>query len=277
MHQPSSITDVDIGVIYTYERSFMTPLVSSLACSGDGIAMRLLLVDNCASDDVSEWSRVFERTTILRNDRRLGYAENLNRILAASTARYILLLNTDMLFDPSEQCLAKMVQFMDVHPDCGVSGCRLMHADGCDAHPARRFQTLRTIAARRLGLSRVLSREVKSYLYADRSSDELIECDWLSGCFLMVRREAYQAIGPLDTGFRKYFEDVDYCLRMARGGWRVLLNNQTRCTHLEQRASRRLLSRDAWLHLQSYARFLRKWGFDPARHILPTPQTRRAA
>jgi GT2 family glycosyltransferase len=82
----------------------------------------------------------------------------------------------------------------------------------------------------------------------------------------MVRREAVADVGPLDCRFQKYFEDVDFCLRMARGGWRVLLNGETFGYHLEQRASRKLLSRDGWLHLQSYWKWLRKWGFDPARH-----------
>src|SRR5262249_22491638 len=144
--------DVDIGIIYTHERHFMTPLVASLAQSGRGVAMRLVLVDNASNDGVGEWRNVFRETVVIRNERRLGYAANLNRILEASYARYALLLNTDMYFEPAEQCVAKMVRFMDTHPGCGVSGCGLYHPDGSYGFPARRFQTLRTIAARRLGL-----------------------------------------------------------------------------------------------------------------------------
>src|SRR5438132_4353817 len=135
--------DVDIAIIYTHERQFMTPLVSSLAESGDGVSMRLILVDNASDASVDEWRSVFRETLMLRNRQRLGYAANLNRILEASTARYALLLNTDMYFEPSEQCVAKMVAFMDRNPDCGVSGCRLYHPDGSYGFPARRFQTLR--------------------------------------------------------------------------------------------------------------------------------------
>lgn len=268
--------DVDIGVIYTYEDHFMSPLISSLARSGEEIGMRLILVDNASEHGVAPWSRQFEETLVLRNGERLGYAENLNRILEQSTARYTLLLNTDMVFEPAEQCVAKMVQFMDRHSDCGVSGCRLFHADGSYAWPARRFQSLKTIAARRLGMSRLLAGEVQSYLYADLPQDQLLECDWLSGCFLMVRREAVAAVGSLDCRFRKYFEDVDFCLRMARGGWKVLLNGETFGYHLEQRASRKLLSRDGWLHMQSYWKWLRKWGFDPARHLAAGNRTAAA-
>ena len=92
----------------------------------------------------------------------------------------------------------------------------------------------------------------------------------------MVRRQAALDVGPFDVRFRKYFEDVDFCLRMARGGWRVMMNGATWGYHLEQRASRNLLSGDALLHMQSYARWLAKWGPNPARHI-PAVKTRRRA
>lgn len=268
--------DVDIGVIYTHERQFMTPLISSLAQSGGGITMRLILVDNASNDGVDEWRGVFPGTLVLRNEMRLGYAPNLNRILEGSNARYTLLLNTDMVFDPAEQCLAKMVRFMDEHPDCGVSGCRLYHPDGTYGFPARRFQTLPTIAARRLGLSRFFEQTIDSYLYQEMDRDAVFECDWLSGCFLMVRRRAFDAVGPFDLQFRKYFEDVDFCLRMTCAGWRVMMNGRTFCYHLEQRASRHLFSKDALLHLQSYARWLSKWGVDPRRHISPAARRRAA-
>ncbi len=269
--------DLDIGVIYTHEREFMSPLVGSLAKSGDAVSKRLILVDNASSGGVDEWSGLFERTQVVRNSTRLTYAENLNRILAAGTARYVLLLNTDMLFDPAEQALAKLVRFMDEHPDCGVSGCRLYHRDGSYAWPARRFQTLATIAARRLGLSRLMGGTVAEYLYQDRAPTESFPCEWLSGCLLMVRREAAEQVGGFDCGYAKYFEDVDFCLRMAVRGWSVLMNGGTYAWHFEQRASKRLLSRDALTHGRSYARFLAKWGFDPAAKLRALPPLRRAA
>ncbi len=269
--------DVDIGIIYTHERHFMTPLVTSLAQSGDEIAMRLIIVDNVSADGVEDWRHTFHETLVVRNQERLGYAANLNRILEASDARYVLLLNTDMFFDPAEQCVAKMVRFMDAHPDCGVSGCRLYHPDGTYGFPARRFQTPTTIAARRLGLGKLLGTTIDAYLYREQPPEAVFDCDWLSGCFLMVRRQAVDEVGPLDLQFRKYFEDVDICLRMARAGWRVMMNGATYGYHLEQRASGNLFSKDALIHLQSYARWLAKWGLDPAPQVVPGDRPRAAA
>ena len=150
--------DVDVGVVYTGERDLMPRLLSTLAASAHGVRMRLVLVDNCAPDGADPWQHSVSDTLVLRNGQRLGYAANLNRILAASTARYVLALNTDVYFDPRQQCVAHMVRFMDHEPECGISSCAVYHADAAYAYPARRFQSPAVILARRLGLGKLLSR-----------------------------------------------------------------------------------------------------------------------
>ncbi|HLA86330.1 MAG TPA: glycosyltransferase [Thermoguttaceae bacterium] len=274
---------VDIGVIYTHEDGYMPRLLSSLAEACGPLDARLILVDNASQNGVTPWLKYFPNTTVLRNTQRLHYSANLNRILWASTRPYSLLLNADMYFEQGERCVEKMVDFMQRNPGCGIAGCRLYHEDRAFAFPARRFQTLPIIVARRLHLGRFLRGTLNDYFYREHAEDETWESDWLSGCFLMVRRAAFEEVGGFDEKFLKYFEDVDMCLRMARAGWRVLYNGQTFCYHVEQRASAKLLSNNAMIHLRSYMRWLYKWGFSPARAIPRQPdrvdhkETRRAA
>jgi len=271
-----SSLDLDIGVIYTYERAWMPRLLETMAASGDGLRMRLILVDNASTDGASQWLRYFSSSLVLCNTRRLSYAANLNRILDVSTARYVLLMNTDMYFDPREQCLRRMVDFMDGRPECGIAGCRLYRADGSEARAARRFQTLPLILARRAGMGRVLRRTVDHHFYAEHAPHETWACDWLSGCFLMARREAIRAVGRFDEKYGKYFEDVDICLRMARAGWQVMYHGAASCYHLEGRASKNPLSIDALRHLRAYARWIGKWGMNPER-AAPAIRNRRPA
>jgi GT2 family glycosyltransferase len=269
---------VEIGVVFTHEFQWMPRLLRSMRQSCEGVAAGLILVDNCSDGGVEPWQGYFRNTRVVRNERRLLYAANLNRILRASTARYALLLNTDMFFDPEAQCVSRMVRFMDAHPRCGIAGCGIYHEDGRFAYPARRFQTLPVLMARRLGLGRVMRRTLDRYFYRERSANDTWACDWLSGCFLMVRREAIREVGEFDERFVKYFEDVDMCFRMARAGWEVMYHGGTYCYHLEERASRNVFSRDAWRHLRSYLRWLWKWGFSaPPASPPATPPRRRAA
>jgi N-acetylglucosaminyl-diphospho-decaprenol L-rhamnosyltransferase len=268
----ASAVDLDVGVIYSGERHFLVPLLNSMARAAGDLSVRIVLVDNASRDGVAGSLNWPGPVTVLHNRRRLGYAANLNRILAAATAPYVLLMNTDMAFDPAESCLSKMVQFMDHHPRCGVGVCRLFHPDGSEAYAARRFPTPAVIAARRLGLSHVLQSTLDAYLYRDRDPRASFECDWVSGSFMLVRREALADAGGFDERFRKYFEDVDFCARMWQAGWKVMYHGSTRCYHHEQRASRRLLSTDAWRHATSYLRWT--LGLTKNRKSLNMPQIR---
>ena len=273
---PRRTADVDVGIVYTGEDELLTQLLDTLRESIGSRRQRVLLVDNASDHGVAPFVSAVNSTTVIHNTKRLTYAENINRILEASQAPFVLLLNTDIYFQPEEQCLAKMLDFMHEHPDCGIAGCRVYHPDGNFAHPARRFQTVRTIACRRLGLSRFMPNEIDRYLYRHCDPDSAFECDWLSGCFLMLRREAFEDVGFFDDGFKKYFEDVDYCLRVALAGWRVMYNGATHYYHYEQRSSGQVFSQSAFVHLRSYFRWLRKWGMNPQRllsrnAVLPVP------
>jgi GT2 family glycosyltransferase len=252
---------LDIGVIYSGERELMGPLLSTMKASAPGLDYRLILVDNHSHDGIEPWRQIIPQTKVLKNAERLHYAANMNRIMAASTARYVLVMNTDMFFDPRQRCLTRMVEYMDAHADCGIAGCRLLHVDGHDARAARRFQTLPVLLARRFGLGGLMRRTLERYFYMDHAPGESFDCQWLSGCFLMLRREAVEKVGLFDESFGKYFEDVDMCLRMARAGWRVMYHGATSAYHIEQRASRKLFSADAWRHLRSYFYWLNKWGY----------------
>ncbi len=257
-----SSPNVEVGIVYTGERHYMSPLIQSLVESDGRDEIGVVLVDNQADDGTTEWENEFAATKVIHNTQRLGYAENLNRILDASTADYILLMNTDMYFEPGSQCVSKMVSFMDNHPECGLAGCRIYHPDGTYAHPARRYQTLKTIAARRLGMENLFGDAIGDYLCMEQDHRGIVQCDWISGCFMLIRRAAFEQVGHFDSRFAKYFEDVDMCRRISQAGWQIMINGAAHCYHHEQRASKSLLSRDAFLHMQSYLRWLAKWGFD---------------
>src|SRR5207244_3798507 len=41
------------------------------------------------------------------------------------------------------------------------------------------------------------------------------------GACMLVRRSAWEEIGPFDEGFFMYCEEVDWCMRAARNGWTI--------------------------------------------------------
>ena len=254
--------DVDIGVIYSGERDLMGPLLSTMRASVPGVSHRLILIDNASADGVEPWRQIIPDTKVLKNAERMNYAANMNRILAASTARYVLVMNTDMFFDPRQRCLSRMVAFMDAHPQCGIAGCRLLHVDGNEARAARRFQTLSVFVARRFGLGRLMRRTVERYFYMDHAPGESFACQWLSGCFLMPAQGGGES-GIVRRELRQVFRGRRHVPADGPGGMAGDVSRRDHAYHIEQRASRRLFSADAWRHFRSYLYWLSKWGYRP--------------
>jgi hypothetical protein len=86
------------------------------------------------------------------------------------------------------------------------------------------------------------------------------DVDWMLGGALLVRRTAYEDVGGMDERFFLYFEDVDWCSRMQRRGWRVTYVPQAVMIHDHQRASAHgFLNRGQRRHLESGLRFWEKW------------------
>ena len=151
-----------------------------------------------------------------------------------------------------------MIEFMDGHPDCGVSGCGVYHLDNNFAFPARKFVDPFIILSRRLPFLFYSEKILDRYLFRNHGIHDTFECDWLSGCFLLFKAEILRKIGGFDEYYPKYFEDTDICHRIAKDNMKVMYHGGTYYYHIEQRASKNIFSKDARLHIKSYFRWVKK-------------------
>ncbi len=139
----------------------------------------------------------------------------------ASLPDLVLLLNSDA--EPVGDAIGRMAQFLVSRPNVGGAGAQLRYPDGRFQHGAFRFPGLLQLwfdfflpRPRRLLESRFNGRYAR-HRYA---SGRPFPVDFVLGAALMVRKEAIQAVGLLDGGYFMYGEEVDWCWRMQRAGWR---------------------------------------------------------
>jgi N-acetylglucosaminyl-diphospho-decaprenol L-rhamnosyltransferase len=249
--------DLTISIISTNEKHYLDLLLPQIPVVATGIEFEVILIDNASNDGTSDLAKQYPFIKIIRNEEKQFFCANHNRAIEKAIGKYILLLNPDICFDTTEPCLSRMFRFMEAHPDCGISGCRVYNYDKVFAFPARRYQTLSIVIGRRIPIFAAKS-AIDRYLYKEYDVNSTFEADWLSGCFLFVRKSMLGKTGLLDSGFIKYFEDVDICRRAHATGWKVLYFGETYYYHLEQRASKKLFSKDAIRHLRSWMRWRRK-------------------
>ncbi|MEM1447033.1 MAG: glycosyltransferase family 2 protein [Planctomycetota bacterium] len=168
-----------------------------------------------------------------------GFAGGNNAALVPALAEspapeFILLLNPDTVVRPG--AIHALLDFMEAHPTAGLAGSRLEEPDATPQQSAFRFPSLASEFESTFRLGPV-SRLLKNRLVAMPVSDTPHRCDWLAGASLIVRREVFDAVGPLDAGYFMYFEETDFCLAAHRAGFEAWYVPQSRVVHLVGQAS----------------------------------------
>jgi GT2 family glycosyltransferase len=186
--------------------------------------VEIWVIDNHSSDDsVQMLKEEFPDVHLIENNENLGFTRANNQAIVQCQSELVLLLNPDTVV--RDGALDKMVQYMDEHPEVGVSGCRLLNEDGSLQLACRRSVPSPKVAFYRLsGLSRLFpnSKTMARYnlTYLDPSTTH--EVDAVSGAFLLIRRQVIDQIGLLDEDFWIYGEDIDWCIRAKKVGWKVM-------------------------------------------------------
>ncbi len=266
---------VSVIIVSYQSRAVLGPCLASLAACQARVPHEVIVVDNDSADGTAAWL-VSEHPAVrvIANPHNRGFASAVNQGLAIARGAALLLLNPDSLVDPAG--LERLVDTLVDDARCGVAAPRLLDDDGTPARSCGRFPTLWTLACEHLGLARAFPGRAlfASYKYAGVPLEQLDQVGWASGAALLISRRAYETVGGLDAGFFMYMEEVDWCLRATRMGWRVRYVPQATFTHTGQHASKGSGGRTYLHNLRSRVRYFRKhhgdWAGSVAKAILLT-------
>jgi N-acetylglucosaminyl-diphospho-decaprenol L-rhamnosyltransferase len=201
-------------------------------------------------------SSVPEGVDAVHNDAPLGFASNLNRGVAQTTAELVVSANPDA--EPEPGAIDALRAFMEAHPRCGIAGPRMVFPDGSRQPSRRRFPTVTGTIVRRTPLRLVLPQRHHFHL-DEKEPTEPVEADWMLGGFLMLRRAMLDELGGFDEGFRLYGEDIDLAYRAMQAGWERWYVPQAVVRHEHQaETDKRWLTRRTLWHWAGIARFVRK-------------------
>ena len=191
---------------------------------------KVIFVDNASVDNSVEVIKSnYPNFDLIENAQNVGFGRANNQVLPLITDRYVLLLNSDAFVAP--ETLSKTIAYMDTHLRCGILGVRLEGRDGALQPCCRYFPTPWNTFLQHTGLARVF----KSVRMVDDMSwahDEVRSCDWVVGCYYLVRRELIDQIGLFDPRYFLYFEEIDHCFAAKKAGWDVVFYPHTTVIHL---------------------------------------------
>lgn len=206
--------------------------IDALRASAAGMRLQIIIVDNASNDGSAELiKRDFADCHLIENTVNVGFGRANNQALEFVEGRYILLLNTDAFV--ASDTLDKTVAFMEATPECGILGVRLTGRDGELQPAARYFPTPWNLFLKRSGLHRRFifsgTRLVDS---PNWEVDSIRSCDWIPGCYYLVRMQVIDNVGLFDPRYFLYCEEVDHCFAAKRAGWSVMCFPDTTVIHI---------------------------------------------
>jgi len=186
----------------------------------------IIVVDNGSKGNDAEILRekFKDYIHIIENDKNYGFAEGCNIAMRYALENlspdYILLLNNDTTVAPD--FLAEMVKIAESDPLIGIAGPKIYFSD-----EPNKIQSVGAQIDWRKGQSfSVGHNEIDIGQF-----DKIREVDWVYGCALLIKRTTIKDIGLLDPAYFAYVEEVDWCVRCKKSGYKVVFIPKAKIWH----------------------------------------------
>ena len=250
---------LSIAIVNWNTREMLRDALRSIYEAPPPFAFEVVVVDNASHDGsaamvVSEFPQVL----LVANTANTGYAEGNNQAIAKLSGAFVLLLNPDVILPVGG--LETAVRFMESHKDAGALGVRQVYPDGTLQRSVRGFPTPLAMVWELLGLSRLFpnSATFGAYRMTYFTYDRVAEVDQPMGTFLLMRREVIDKIGALDEAFPIFFNEVDWCLRCKRAGWKIFYTPDVQVIHYGGASTVQVGAAMAWESRRGLLKFYTK-------------------
>jgi GT2 family glycosyltransferase len=185
--------------------------------------MSIILLDNSSTDgSISVIRNEYPAVQIISLEKNLGYAGNNNigiKAALAQGAEWVFILNDDTLLDSS--CLTLLLDAVEKDPEIGVVGPMVYHYDEPNVIQSAGGSLDNYWRNVHLGQNETDLGQFHSL--------HLVE--WVSGCAILVKNKMVEKIGLLDERFFMYWEEIEWCIRAGRVGWKIAHIPQAKLWH----------------------------------------------
>jgi GT2 family glycosyltransferase len=213
---------VAVVVVSYNTRDLLISCLASIVESANPDNVEIIVVDNSSSDgSLAAVRETYPIVMTIANPANVGFGVACNQAIRASTAPFILLLNSDATITP--QSFQALLDVMSTNAHCGAAGCRIVDAAGLEIPNTRNFLTPFNQAFEQAGII-----DSMNWKYLRRTSQPTPDgnqrdcsVDWIDGACLMLRRAALDEVGLFDEDFFMYSEDEDLCFRLREHGWTI--------------------------------------------------------
>lgn len=223
--------DISVIIVSWNAKTYLLDCLQSIFSETISHQIEIIVVDNLSTDGSSKEVKInFPNVKLIQNNSNMGFAAANNIGIKCSTGRYLCLVNSDIKI--LDRCLDRMCDYMDKNPSAGMLGPKILNRDMSQQKSCRQFPTLWNNFSPAIGLDKIFPNlNIFSGEQILIAGDDVHNVDVLSGCLMMVRRNALDEVGLFDEIFFIYSEDVDWCKRFWDMNWKVIFYPHAKAIH----------------------------------------------
>jgi len=222
--------DLSIIIVSFNVKNLLINCLNSIFHSGDNFLKEIILIDNNSEDGSREYINELTRLQInglkiktVLNKKNLGFARAVNQGIRLAKGKYILLLNPDT--QVKKDSLEKLINFANTHPEAGAIGAQLVNPDNSIQPSVYHFPSCwRAILEFWLGKKGAYEKYVPS-------ENKALVVDAVTGAAMLILRKIFEKVGLFDERYFMYFEDLDFCRRVKRAGFKVYYLPEVKILH----------------------------------------------
>ena len=220
---------ISFCIVNTNARELVLECLGSIFEHPPATEFEVIVLDNASADGSASAirERYGERVQLIERERRISKAANDSELIGQSSGEYSLLLNADSRLTAG--AADALLSELESRPRAAAAGAQLVDGKGSSSPSAWRFPGLGTALAGIFFLHRRFT--------VQSSGAQTKEVDWVQSAGMLVRRSAFEQVGPLDPRFFVYSEEVDWQRRAKDLGWSILYVPAARIVHEEQLSS----------------------------------------
>jgi N-acetylglucosaminyl-diphospho-decaprenol L-rhamnosyltransferase len=225
--------ELSIIIISYNTRKLTLECLESLYKETSNVKFETILVDNASEDDsASAVAEKYPHVRVIALKENIGFARANNLAAESACGRYFLLLNPDTVI--INNAIEKILIFARQNEKAGIWGGRTIFPDG-SLNPTSCYgeMTPWSLFCRAIGLTTIFPNSAlfNPECFGSWQYDSVREVGIVTGCFMLIRTSIWKQLGGFDPLFFMYGEEVNFCLRARKLGYRPMFNPAAQIIH----------------------------------------------
>ena len=222
------MTDLSIIIVNYNGTGFIEGCLGSMldhsGTAGSGLSYEAIVVDNASRDQspdyIGRFCKKHDGFQLIENTENMGFGAASNTGAFKASGRFLLFLNPDCRL--LEGGIDRVIKYYGEVKNMGALGVRMLDRDGGLQLSCRAFPSIIRQFYESYFLYRIFkkSRIFGSYFMTWWDHRTNREADWLSGSFILIKKQIFEEAGGFDNDYFMYSEDTDLCRRLYRKGFR---------------------------------------------------------